>query len=220
MKPLLKYALLACVLSPFVFGDLAMAQRAGQRTNGKYEWVDDEQVWTSEGRRGTEGVTVEWRWRDGKWVVWSRSPWAEAPSGRIQRMPNTNPTPPPAGPPPAMVTQPPSQPQPTWTPSESGTRGYSGNKSRKFSLEPGDVILTVNGEDIFGRKSLIYAVNSSPQTMEFTVRDRRNGQIRHFTTTLASSGYRLGIYCADHPDGARVTSVMPNSAARRCILVE
>ena len=221
MKTFLKYALLACVVVPFVLPDRAMG--------GEWQWGDNEYLSDIE-----RGVWVAVYYKDkGKWV-W-RNQYQTAPDGRNQRVPPkpsdrllpTTPPPPKPGdqdtyvpPQPYRQPQPTYQPQPTWTPSESGTRGYSGNKSRKFSLEPGDVILTVNGEDIFGRKSLIYAVNNSPQTMEFTVRDRRNGQIRHFTTTLASSGYRLGIYCADHPDGARVTSVMSNSAARRCYLVD
>lgn len=94
------------------------------------------------------------------------------------------------------------------------------NRSRIFRLEPGDVVLTVNGEKIGGRNDLTAAVNRSPRTMRFTVRDRR-GKIYRFETTLASEGYRFGVYSADQSGGgARITSVMANSAATRCRLVE
>jgi len=90
-----------------------------------------------------------------------------------------------------------------------------------FQLEPGDVIVTVNGENITGSASLTAAVGRSPQTMQMTVRDRRNGQIRHFTTTLASGSPRFGVTSTDNPGGgARITSIVPNSAATRCFLVE
>jgi len=111
-------------------------------------------------------------------------------------------------------------------PSEPPSRGStprvsSANTSRYWRLTPGDVILTVNGESITGMKSLTAAVNRSPQTMRFTVRDGGRGKIYHFETTLASTGYRFGVYSADNPGGgAKITSVMPNSAATRCVLVE
>ena len=101
------------------------------------------------------------------------------------------------------------------------TRGGSGNGQRVFQLQPGDVILVINGESITGRESLTNAVRRSPQTMRFTVRDGRSGAILHFVTTLNSSGYRFGITQKDNPGGgAKVVSVDRNSPATNCILVE
>ena len=190
MKPFFKPVLLSCLLSLFIFGDLAMAQYDGPPP--------------------PYPISVP------------------APAGRDQRI-----TPPPRTPIQNQRSQ--YQYQSPRTGRESGnsrnsynstnrdtsTRETSRNASQYWRLTPGDVILSVNGEDITGMKSLINAVDRSPQTMHFTVRDRGRGKIYHFETTLASTGYRFGVYCADNPGGgARITSVMSNSAARRCIRIE
>lgn len=86
-----------------------------------------------------------------------------------------------------------------------------------FMLQPGDVVLTVNGQRISGSSALTQAVKNSPDEMTFSIKDKRTGKVKHFMTTLNSSGHRFGVYSADNPGGgARITSVMENSAARRC----
>ena len=197
MKPFFKSVLLSSLLSLFIFGDLAMGQKRYYDRNMRMYYIIDPET----GERAYEpGV------------------------GRNQRISNN--------PAPDVTTKPQYQPQPQRQSGNLGnsynstnrgttTRGTSGNASRYWRLTPGDVILSVNGEDITGMKSLTNAVNRSPQTMHFTVHDGGRGKIYHFETTLASTGHRFGVYSTDNPGGgARITSVMSNSAARRCILVE
>ena len=89
---------------------------------------------------------------------------------------------------------------------------------RMLSLSRGDVILTVNGQYINGRDDCIRAVNASPPTMVFTVRDSRDGTIWRMQVQLNSRGSRFGVYLADNPGGggAYVTSVMRGYPATRC----
>ncbi|MDR3108652.1 MAG: hypothetical protein LBU65_03045 [Planctomycetaceae bacterium] len=87
------------------------------------------------------------------------------------------------------------------------------------SLEPGDVILSVNGESISGAHGLADAVNRSSREMVFQVRDSRTGKITQARVTLNPGEYRLGVYSKDTPGGgARITSLMPGSAASHCLI--
>ncbi len=76
-----------------------------------------------------------------------------------------------------------------------------------LSLEPGDVILSINGRKISARDECIRAVNRSPRTMNFTVRDRRNGTVWQMQAELRARGTRFGVDLVDNGDGARVTYV-------------
>ena len=85
----------------------------------------------------------------------------------------------------------------------------------RLSLEPGDVILTINGQQISGRDECIRAVNQSSQTMTFTVRDRRNGTVWEMQTELRDGTTRFGVDIVDNGDGARVTYVQPGAPCTR-----
>ncbi len=94
--------------------------------------------------------------------------------------------------------------------------GDLGGQPKVLSLEPGDIILTINGERIRGRADCITAVNQSPSFMTFTVRDRRDGTVWRLQTQLQSSGYRFGVNLKDNPNGgAYVTSVNAGYPATR-----
>ncbi len=68
--------------------------------------------------------------------------------------------------------------------------GYPGMKVKAtgskdvFRLQPGDVILSINGRKIRNTKDYWDAVKSSPIIMEFTVRDVRDGQKRNLRAQL------------------------------------
>lgn len=83
-----------------------------------------------------------------------------------------------------------------------------GRVPSRLSLEPGDVILTINGRPISTRDECINAVNNSPPVMTFTVRDRRNGIVWEMQAELRDRGARFGIDIANNGgDGVRVTYV-------------
>jgi hypothetical protein len=94
-----------------------------------------------------------------------------------------------------------------WSYPELG-RGGATAVPERLSLEPGDVILTINGQQVSGRNECILAVNGSPRIMTFTVRDRRNGTVWEMQTELRDGGMRFGVDIVDNGgDGARVTHV-------------
>lgn len=89
-----------------------------------------------------------------------------------------------------------------WSCPELG-RGDAAAVPKRLSLESGNVILTINGERISGRDERIRAVNRSPRTMTFWVRDRRNGTIWETQTDLRRGRTRFGVNIIDNGgDGA------------------
>ncbi len=105
---------------------------------------------------------------------------------------------------------------PGWPGRGGGASNRGGAIPRTLSLSRGDVILSINGQNIKGRASCIRAVNSSPRTMTFTVRDSRDGTVWRMQTELRSSGYRFGVDLRDNPGGgAYVTSVSQGYPATR-----
>ena len=88
------------------------------------------------------------------------------------------------------------------------------------AIRPGDVILSVNGTKIRGTNDLVNAVSQSGPVMNLVVRCSccSPGTISNLSTRLDSTGHRFGVYSTDNPGGgARITSVMSNSAATRCV---
>ena len=65
-----------------------------------------------------------------------------------------------------------------------GTRVKATDSKDVFRLQSGDVILSINGQKIRNTKDYWNAVKSSTPTMEFTVRDVRNGQKRNLRAQL------------------------------------
>jgi len=65
-----------------------------------------------------------------------------------------------------------------------GTRMKAVGSSGVFCLQPGDVILSINGQKIRNTKEYWNAVKSSPLTMNLVVRDVRDGQKRNLRTEL------------------------------------
>lgn len=89
---------------------------------------------------------------------------------------------------------------------------------QRVQLEPGDVVLSANGERIYDKNDLVDAVARSGDVMTLTVRDRRSGSVISLSTRLSSRGQRFGVYCTDHHgEGARITSIVRGSAATRCV---
>ncbi len=89
--------------------------------------------------------------------------------------------------------------------------------AQQIYVEPGDIVLSINGQSIGGRTDLINAVNRSGSVMRFTVQDRRTGRILYLATRLNDNGYRFGVSCVDNGGrGARITNVIPGASALRC----
>lgn len=87
-----------------------------------------------------------------------------------------------------------------------------GNVPNRLSLEPGDVILTINGRPISSRDECIRAVNNSPRIMTFTVRDRRTGIVWEMQAELNDRWPRFGVDITNNGgDGVRVTYVQPST---------
>ena len=92
--------------------------------------------------------------------------------------------------------------------------------AQSVSLERGDVILSANGASVNSHAELTNVVNQSPQTMNFTVRDSRTGQVRNMQVTLNSSSPRFGVYSqAARGGGTMITGFTANAPALRCVLV-
>lgn len=89
--------------------------------------------------------------------------------------------------------------------------------SAQIRVEPGDVVLSINGQSIRNTNDFINLVNRSGSTMNFTLRDSRTGRILSLQTRLNSNGYRFGAYAANNNgNGVRITGIMANAAASRC----
>lgn len=65
-----------------------------------------------------------------------------------------------------------------------GTRVSDAGSGESLQLQRGDVILSINGRQLHNSQDYWDAVKSSPQTMEFTVRDVRDGQKRNLRAKL------------------------------------
>lgn len=86
-----------------------------------------------------------------------------------------------------------------------------------IQLEPGDVILSVNGRQIHRVNQLVQEVNRSGPVLQLTVRDRRTGRVIDLATRLNRRGPRLGITASDDVyRGVMIRQVFSHSAAQRC----
>ena len=65
-----------------------------------------------------------------------------------------------------------------------GTRVTEVGGAQWIRLQPGDVILTINGRRITGKRDYWNAVKESPLDMQFTVRDVTDGTIRRMKVQL------------------------------------
>ena len=94
-------------------------------------------------------------------------------------------------------------------PDYPGARCEVLSSGRILRLEPGDVILSVNGRPLSNLRNYWNLVKGSPSIMEFTVRDRSDGQVLHLRTTLDTpKGTRFGVSAVENGgDGVRVTNV-------------
>ncbi len=107
------------------------------------------------------------------------------------------------------------------------TRSPRNNKPRPgpippiLSLTRGDVILTINSRPIAGEDDCNRAVRNSVGTMEFTIRDSRDGTVWRMQTTLRRRSPRFGAYLDDQPGGgALVTGVVWGSPCTRNKVLE
>ena len=196
MNMFFKPFLLSCfVVSVFVFSDLAMAQRWG---------------------RGTSAPDTPRNER-----IRPNSPVPPLNDYNYSSFPSPNSKN-------SGTVQPPANNPPVYLPPSVPSRGDSSFvpsppqvMSRRVSLEPGDVILAINGERVYSKREMVAAVQWSDSPMYLTIRDKRTGNIIELSTHLSSTGVRLGIYSVDSSyggGGARVTSVIRNSAATRCYI--
>lgn len=81
---------------------------------------------------------------------------------------------------------------------------------RVLGLTRGDVILSINGRPISRLKDAVDAISGAGPTMEFAVRDVRDGTVWRMRTALRPTSSRFGAYLTDNPGGgALVTGVMP-----------
>ena len=237
MKRFFSITLLSCLLAVFVFSDLAMGQlfrRAVPRQQAQQRLYYDEMAG---GYIYNDFWFASYDYDRQRWRNWE---WIGDPQGRNQRMPSQSmlPQTPPQGqstpstsaptptPQPAYQAPASTRAQPAYTPPGSNTgttRGFSApsiDTSQSLRLQPGDVILEINGETIYGQEDVTSAIARSPQTMYLTVRDGRSGQIAEFATFLNSSRPRFGVSHQTAPGGgSRVTGVNRNSPAERVYLV-
>lgn len=99
----------------------------------------------------------------------------------------------------------------------TGSRGVQAGQV--IGLEPGDVILSVNGKMLKNGGDLLAAVRHSPDLMQLTVIDVRTGKLRALQTRLRSTGSarRFGVSTEDRGGrGVTITHVQPSSPASRC----
>ncbi len=71
-----------------------------------------------------------------------------------------------------------------------------------LGLTANDIILSINGRAVSGGHDCIEAINQSGDTMEFTVRDSRDGNVWRMRTTLRRTPPRFGVHVVDAPGGA------------------
>lgn len=91
------------------------------------------------------------------------------------------------------------------------------NASAQVYLEPGDLVTSINGRQIYNVGDFVQSVNMSGPVMYFTIVDRRSNTNMNLATNLHPGGFRFGVYVADNGGyGVRITGLMQNSAAFRC----
>jgi len=92
----------------------------------------------------------------------------------------------------------------------------------KVSLQPGDVIFSVNGQTLLDADEFWDAVKRSPPTMAFTIRDRNTRRVLHLETALrVGRGSRFGVAGSDdYSDGIHVVGVDAGSPGSRAIVVK
>ena len=90
-------------------------------------------------------------------------------------------------------------------------------QQRVLHIEPGDVIVSVNGRPIHNMGTFWHAVKGSPVKMNFAVIDRRTGNTVFFETRLRSGpGSRFGVVVEESPgQGVRILTVRPDSPGAR-----
>ncbi|MHB8901235.1 MAG: hypothetical protein ACYC6Y_21000, partial [Thermoguttaceae bacterium] len=90
------------------------------------------------------------------------------------------------------------------------------------TLQPGDVILSVNGQAIGGTSDYWNAVKSSPTEMHFTLQSAGDGNVYHLRTSLLdrSADSRFGVDGADMAGrgGVLVRSVRRGYPGSRCVV--
>ena len=85
-----------------------------------------------------------------------------------------------------------------------------------LSLEPGDVILSINGRPVRDFAACRQAIDRSGPQMEFTARDQRTGTVWRLRTELRPSTPRFGARMESAPGGGvLVTRVMSGSPCTR-----
>ncbi len=70
-----------------------------------------------------------------------------------------------------------------------------------LSLTRGDVILSINGRQILDEDDCRREIRNSPRTMEFTVRDSRDGTVWRMQSMLRDTSPRFGTYLDDAGQG-------------------
>lgn len=90
-------------------------------------------------------------------------------------------------------------------------------------LEPNDVILSINGVPAANRDAYLVELADAPVgTLQFTIRNSRNGNTYACTTTISdgsgSSANRIGVTVSDVTGGVEVVTVSPNSPATSIVL--
>ena len=87
----------------------------------------------------------------------------------------------------------------------------------QIALEPGDVILAINGQRIHCTHDLAEAIDRSHGCITLTVRDCNSGRVTELETHLRAHGIRFGVRAADnHGRGVLIVDVFANSPAMRC----
>jgi len=92
------------------------------------------------------------------------------------------------------------------------------------TLQPGDVILTVNGQTIRGTTDYWNSVKTSPAEMHFTLQSAGDGNVYHLKARLfdPSADSRFGVVGADMRgrSGVVVQSVRRGYPGSQCVIVE
>ncbi len=114
--------------------------------------------------------------------------------------------------------------------SEGGGGWGGGQQAGRFppgtvvTLQPGDVILTVNGQALGGTPDYWNSVKTSPAEMHFTLQSAGDGNVYHLKTQLldATADTRFGVVGADIRGGAGVVvqSVRRGYPGSQCVIVE
>lgn len=94
-----------------------------------------------------------------------------------------------------------------------------GSPSDRIGLQPGDVILKMDGQLIQNQDDLLTVLNSSGGTVLLIVRKTATNRIVRLSLDLGGKGiqapYLLGVIGTYTPDGMRIAIVVPGTAAAR-----